>query len=132
MSILDDLFDFGKSKRLAFFNKVGEILHISNEISEKKKSLNKEEYNLLLEKKDEVFLSLGDFLYFMEKEDFSYEDIVTRCKSVSELDRKASVVEISTFLEGGHIVLCPDKNLCKKHKNAQDSKLRIVTLKVVD
>lgn len=127
-----NIFKSSAKRKGSLFAQIKKISEISSDISEKKVRLKKEEYSILNELQKEVYMSMTDFLNLMDKDDLSLDDIIKRCHHVSELTKTASVVEIDSVIEDGHIVLCPDKNNCEKHSNSKGSRLRIVTVRAID
>ena len=127
--LLQKLLGSNKNQRVKLLDDIKTISGLSDEIEKKRAKLYSTEYNALLEKKREVFISLGDFLDMMEIPNLSMQDIVKRCKHVSELDRHSSIVELYSITEDGHIVLCSDVHTCEKHKAYTGKKIRIATIR---
>ena len=113
------------------FDSIKQISTLSDEINKKQKILENKEYELILDKKDEMFISLNDFLEFTENSDVSLSDIILRFKHVSELAEGASIVEMFSIVEDDHIVLCRDVETCEKHKGYAGNKIRIATVRRV-
>ena len=128
----EKLFISQEKRKDKFFGQMKRVSELSSEIGSKKKLLKREEYDMILDKKDETYLSFTDFLELMDKKDLSIEDIVKKCHHISELDKKASVVELYSIVEDNHIVLCTDIHTCEKHKEYTGSKIRIVTMRAND
>lgn len=111
-------------------NTIKDVSTFTHIISTKKKELSSQEYALLLEQKEEVFLSLSDFLELVDAPDLKIEDILCRCKHASEISTKnTSVVNVYTIVEDDHIVLCKDVKSCKKHSSYQGDSIKIITVK---
>jgi hypothetical protein len=118
-----------KERRKRFFDKTKQLSILSDELAKKKKQLYNIEYESLLKKQDEVFISLKDFLELMEVSDLSIGDILKRCRHISEFDSESSIVEIYCIPEDNHLVLCEDTKSCEKHKNYSGNKLRISSVR---
>jgi len=129
-SILRKLTSSKKERRKRFFDKAKQLSVLSDEVAKKEKALCNAEYEALLEKGDEVFISLKDFLGLMEIPDISIHNILDKCRHISEFDSESSIVEVYCISEGGHLVLCEDITTCEKHKNYSGSKLRISSVRV--
>jgi len=120
-----------ESKEL--FESIKDISQLSNEISKQQRVLYNKEYDLLLKNKDEVFISLTDFLDLMEIENLTIKDIVEKCKHSSEVGSlQTSTVILHSVIEDDHIVLCRDIENCEKHKDQAARKIKIATIKMVD
>jgi len=123
---------FRRKGRVAkkFLDDVKMMNSLSNEIKTKQERLDTLEYHTLLEKKEEFYLSLSNFLELMEISNLGMQEILKRCKHVSELDGKScSVIEIHAVLEDNHIVLCPDVKECDKHKGMDSEKMKIAMIR---
>jgi hypothetical protein len=108
---------------------VGEVSEILDDLQHKKQELSNKEYSIILENKDNYYISLSDFLKLMEKKDLSIRDIVHSCKHITEMKNKVSAIEIAAISEDGHITLCPDTKKCDKHKNYAGGKIRVTTIR---
>lgn len=116
-----------------FFESIKDISQLSTEISKQQRTLHNKEYDLLLKNKDEVFISLTDFLNLMEIENLTIKDIITKCKHSSEVGiSQTSSVILHSIIEDDHIVLCRDIENCEKHKDHIAHKIKIATVKLVD
>lgn len=102
---------------------IKDIAHLSHDINTKSKVLHELEYCALLEHKNEVFLSLADFLDLMDKKDISIKDILTVCKHISKIDKsKFSFIDVYPLVEEDRIILST-----KKDSSYAGDKIRIVT-----
>ena len=110
---------------------VKRIHKLVDEINTRNKKIEDEQHRILIEQKDELFLSISDFFALMDKDDISMEDIMQRSTHITELKNKVSVMETYSFLEDDHLILCPNKKDCAKHKELPGSKIRITSIKVV-
>jgi len=129
LPFFEKLFVSQNKKAIKTFDDTRKMTIIQNEIVERRKELDEIEYAMLLEKKNEVFISLKDFLDLIELEDLSMDTILRKCKHISELDTKASVVEMYSIVENNHVVLCPDAKKCETHKSSPMNKIRIATIR---
>lgn len=113
-----------------YYKKLKVLSIMSDDINKKKEELDNLEYELLHEKKDEMFISLSDFLDLLVIKHLKIQDILTRCKHVSELDpTKNSAIEVYMIVENGHIVLCPDVKECETHMGYKGDKVKIVSVR---
>jgi len=129
LPLFEKLFVSQNKKASKTFDDAKKMTIIQNEIAERRKELDDIEYGMLLEKKDEVFISLKDFLDLIELEDLSMDIILKKCKHISEIDTKTSIVEMYSIVENNHIVLCPDAKKCETHKSSLMNKIRIATIR---
>jgi len=131
LPLLERLFVSQGKKAAKTFDDTRKMTVIQNAISKHRKELDEVEYGMLLEKKNEVFISLKDFLDLIELEDLSMDIILKKCKHISEIDTKSSVVEMYSIVENNHVVLCPDAKKCEIHKSSPMTKIRIATIRGV-
>ena len=113
------------------FSDIQQISVLSDKANGAKKQLEDAEYKILTEQKDEVYLSLGDFLELMESPGITISDIISKCKHACELQEDISAVELYSFVDGSHIVLCKDIKSCEEHEDYTGDKIRIVTARRV-
>lgn len=113
------------------FTTIEKISELSNKVNKQTKEMDEEEYHLIIEQKNDYYISLADFLKLIDKKDLSVRDISANCTHITELTNKVSVVEMYSIIEDGHIVLCADARKCDKHKAYAGDKLRIVSIKRV-
>ncbi len=125
---------FNKSESKKFLKKVQKLSELTNDLNIKKKELDSVEYELLLEHKDSVYISLHEFLNFMKKEkNLELKDIITSFKHIDELQSKG-VSAIEVFIipeEDGHLTICSDIKTCEKHNSYKGDPVRISTIKRV-
>jgi hypothetical protein len=131
-SLLDLLFprrrNLGDSKKLIQTMKKMSIL--SEEIMKKKGELDDIRFSMLVEKKEEMFISLADFLDLIGTENINIDSVIKKCKHLSELDpESSSVAEVFSIVENDHIILCPDTKNCEAHKNCKGDSIKIVMVK---
>ena len=122
---------FSSKKTKKFLKKVQNISKLTNKVNKTNKILEEEEFKLLLENKDDFYISLADIMELINTSNLKMPDIYKKCKHVGELDRKkCSVLEVYAVpTDDGHLLLCPDTKTCKKHKNFAGDKIRITTIK---
>lgn len=74
------------------FKKLKNQIEVSNQhtqaINEQKEKLDLFEFEILKEKSEEYYISFQDFLFFIENEQYSLRDILSRFKHIGELDKK--------------------------------------------
>jgi len=129
ITLLDKIFETKAKKSEKIFRDTKSIVGKQNEIAEQKKELDDLEYSIILEKKNEFFISLADFIDLMDMDDFSMNVILKKCKHSSELAATTSIVEVSALIEDEHIVLCLNPKKCELHKSKSMQKLRIATVR---
>lgn len=121
-----------ESRVTEFINTIKRISILTNDISKQKSKLADLEYELIIQNKNEVFISLGDFLEIMNKNDISIQDIITRCRHLSELNTAASsFINVYSIVEDDHLVLCPDVETCDRHKDYSGEKIKITTARIL-
>ena len=109
---------------------IKEISVLSDEINVKKQHINELEFSSLLDRKDEIYISLSDFLEFFNKDDIDIGILLSKYKHISEiLNVKSSTIDVYTIVEDDHVVLCPDVCSCQKHKKYKGDKIKITTVK---
>ena len=120
------------------FCNIQHISKLSNEIEQKKKQIDDIDYEMFNEQKDDVYISLTDFLELIDAPMISIEKVLSKFKHVCELNglykditKKVSVVEMYSVVEDSHIVLCSDPANCEEHKHFAGTKLRIITARRV-
>jgi hypothetical protein len=65
-----------------------EVFNTQSEIINKEKEkLDLFEYEILKEKESEYYISFQDFLFFLENDQYSLRDILSRFKHIGELDK---------------------------------------------
>jgi len=125
---------FSKTKKKlakSFVDHVSTISSLSDEMGKHKKELTEAEYRFILSDKENIFISLSDFLDIMYVSPLSMDMILKICKHRSEIKPEISeVIEIAAIPDGDHIVLCPDPTKCEQHKNYCGKPLRIITAKL--
>lgn len=131
LPLLTKLFGKNDSRAAKTFENAKKLSDLQNDIAAKKKELASMEYDMLLEQKNEVFISLKDFLELMELDDLSMDVILKRCKHISELDKKSSITELHSVVEDNHVVLCPNPKECERHKDKSMTKIRVATIRGV-
>ena len=115
------------------FDTIHDITCLSNDIIQKKKDLYSKEYELLLKNKEDVFISLKDFLDLMDIDNLTIKDILVKCKHSSNIHTQAtSSVVLHSIVEDDHIVLCRDIKNCDKHKDCVADKIRITSIRLVN
>ncbi len=113
-----------------YYKKLKVLSIMSDDLNKRKEEIDNLEYQLLHEKKDEMFISFADFLDLLVVKNLKIQDILDKCKHVTELDpSKSSVIEVYMIVEKGHIVLCPDIKECEAHKNYKGDKVKIVSVR---
>lgn len=125
--IFKNLFKIGKRNR-DWTDSIKLISRLSDEINSKTEKLHDVQFNMMLDKKDEMFISLADFVELMSVDSLSVADILKKCRHVKEISSIAcSSVEAYPIIENDHVVLCPGD--CDRHKSYKGSKLKIVSIK---
>ena len=120
----------GSDKQEKIVEDLASISKITDDIGHKVEEVNAIEIDMLLEKKDEYFLSLNDFMKIIDLEDWRFSDIVSKFVHLSDLNSSLfSVVNMSAISEEGHIVLCPDPKTCRKHRKYKGDTLSIASLR---
>lgn len=110
--------------------KIMSVINLGTTIKTKQKELDDLELTMALDKKEELFLSFNNFLELMETSDLSISAVLKKCQHVSELDpTNSSTVNMDTFIEDDHVVLCHDKENCLKHKDGVSNILRITSIR---
>lgn len=103
---------------------------LSEEINLKKQEMDHVNYNYYLENKEDMYISLSDFMNLVETPNLSTDILISKCRHVSELGgMKSSTIDVFTIIEDDHVILCPDVNNCEKHKGYVGSKIRITTVR---
>ena len=106
------------------------ISNLTDDINKKSKQLAEKEYEILLRNKDEVFISLADFLNLIDIKNLTIKDIISYCTHASEIKTNdASVVELYAITDTNHIILCSDTTTCEIHKKYKGNKIKIITLR---
>lgn len=122
----------GITKNLSeiLIKKIMNVINLGTTINTKQKELDDLELSMAVEKKDELYLSFGSFLELMDVADFSISAILKKCQHITELDPTSSnTVNMDTFIEDDHVVLCHDKDNCLKHKDEDSNILRITSIR---
>lgn len=103
---------------------------LSNTLNKTKKELKHVSFELLNTKKDEMFISFADFISIINSDTFNIEDFFTSFVHKDEISNniKTSFIEVYPIVEDGHVILCPDIESCKKHKNNDVTKIKIVSI----
>lgn len=107
-------------------SQIKDIAKLSDDINKKTKELSEKEYNFLLEHKEEVFISLDQFLELMDKKDLDIKDILLSCKHVSDIDSsKFSYIDVYPIIEDTKIILSTEQV-----DSYKGDKIRIVTARI--
>ena len=131
--IFSNLFSSKKSKNknaAKFYEDIQTLTDKTVSIATQQQEVEDLKYKMLLDNKDETFISLKDFLELMDLKGLTMNDILSKCVHVSDLDTNSSVVEMAAVIEDDHIVLCKNLYKCEKHRNSKPAKLRITTVGV--
>lgn len=112
-----------------FLQKAERIITLANAIEDKKKALSEAEYKLLSENKDDVFISLRNFLEIIESSHISMEEVLKKCQHRHELSGESVALAVDAFVENNHLIFCIDKLNCLQHKDVVSSKVNLVTLR---
>ena len=109
---------------------VKEISELSEEVNVKKKKLEQLEYKNLLEMKEDIYVSLSDFLEFYSNTSLGSDLFIAKGKHLAELNgTKNSTIEVYSIVEDGHVVLCPDTCTCEQHKKYKGDKIKITMIR---
>src|SRR5271157_5984391 len=100
-AFLSKLFSTNKSTNATnFFDKVKRISLLTDQIEKNKSSLEELEYDLVYKNKDEMYISLTDFLKLVDNPKISIRDITNACKHISEINKKDfSIISIYSVVE---------------------------------
>jgi len=123
---------FKKTESSKFLKKVKEISILSHEVNKKKKELDSVEFELLMESKDEVYISLADFLKITEsKKTLELKDILLSFEHIDDIKQTGrSAIEVYLIPDDdNHLVICSDVKKCDKHKDFKGDPVRINTIK---
>jgi hypothetical protein len=113
-----------------FVKNITKMSSLSEEIKIRANELNTIEYNILLEDKDNVYISLSDFIDITKVSNIKIEDVILKFKHITELKTEnSSTIEIYAIPEDGHIVLCPDIKECERHKDYKGEKTKITSIR---
>jgi len=124
------LFSRKEDKVQNLIDTIKRISIISDEVAKKKSKLDELEYDLMVNNKDEMFISLADFMELINKPNLTIKDIMVSCKHVSELSKlPISFINVHSIVENDHVVLCPDAKECELHKDYEGSKIKITMVK---
>jgi hypothetical protein len=115
-----------------WISNVKKVSKLSHDIAEKVSELSDIENELFLKNKNELYISVIDFLDLMSKDGkVTIKDIFQICKHASEISTtKTSIIEVYPIVEQDHIVLCPDIKECEVHKNYKGEKIKIVSVRL--
>ena len=103
---------------------------LSEEVNEKKEELRGLNYKNLLEKKDEMYISVKDFVEFFDTTEIGLDTFFSKFKHVTEINKiKSTTIDVYTIVEDEHVVLCPDVKACEKHKGYKGDKIKITTIR---
>jgi len=107
-------------------NNIKDMAKLSDETNKKNHELNELQYKMLLEKKDEVFISLSDFLMLIDKNNIKLSDILQSCKHFSEIDSsKFSYIDVYPIIEDDKIILSTSEQPTYK-----GDKIRLITMRL--
>jgi hypothetical protein len=123
---------FNRKERSAktFIKNVTKMSFLSEEIKSKVNELNNIEYAVLLEDKDNVYISLSDFIDIIKVSNIKIEDVISKFKHITELKTDhSSTIELYAIPEDDHIVLCPDIKECDRHKDYKGEKTKITSIR---
>ena len=123
---------FKKSDSNKFLKKVHTLTTLSDEVNRKKKEMSTIEYELLMENKDVAYISLAEFLKFINKGGaLDLNDILSSFRHINDLKETGkTAIEIYAIPSSeGHITLCSDIKNCEIHKNYKGDPLLISTIK---
>lgn len=119
-----------KQKPDWWIEKLKNISILSNSLKKTKKELKNVSFELLNNKKDEMFISFSDFISIINNYDFNIEDFFSSFLHKDEICKqtKTSFIEVYPIVEDGHVILCPDITSCEKHNNIEVDKIKIVSI----
>jgi len=96
----------------------------------KENMLNKK-YKMYMQNSDKIYITLQDFMNFIEDDSITTEDILNSCRTLAEIQSgKIDYIDVWAISEDNHIILCADKTKCKQHKDSTMSKIRISTIQI--
>ncbi|HRT69640.1 MAG TPA: hypothetical protein P5173_05445 [Bacilli bacterium] len=105
------------------------IVDLRYAIENQKQQLADAEYKLLVENKDDIFLSLSDFLEIMKEPNISIQTVLLKCKHRAEISESVKYFDVDVYTDSSHIIICLDKENCDHHRNEISNPLKLVTLK---
>ena len=107
MNWIRSLFVGNKKNTESVVSKIREMALLSNDIIMKRKKLDTLEYDIMLENKEEMYISLASFLFLMNKVDsLSITDIIKECKHVTEIKTEnTSFIEAYPLLKNDQLIL---------------------------
>jgi hypothetical protein len=134
INIFDIFFSTNKKKSKQFskwFSGISNIVRLSNNIEELSTKLDDEIINTYSESSKDLYISLEDFFTIFNSDvDMSMSDIIKMFKHLSEISGAfSSFMEVTPIIEDEHIILCPSKDTCDKHKNTLGKKIKIVMVR---
>ena len=112
-----------------FLKRIERVIALSQSIEEEKRNLLEAEYKIVSENKNDVFISLKDFMDIIDSNDVSMENILQKCKHRKELSGEVSYFPVDAYVEDNHLVFCMDKENCERHKNSVSNKINLITLR---
>ena len=129
---LFNLFDsFKKPANTSILTGLKEISKLTHSINSQKKKLELLEEKYILEKKEEYYISLEEFLSILDLEKVpSLSELMKKFKHASELGHlKYSTVSVYPIIEDDHIILCTNPKECEKHKDFKGDPILITTIR---
>lgn len=91
-------------------------------------------FDLAIEKRKELFVSLDSILTILQTtQDFTVENIISKCRHISELTGHGTQTTVYAIPseDGDHITLCQDIATCSIHKGISADKIQLTMLKKV-
>lgn len=130
LPFLRKLFSVKTVNAKKFLSIVKEMTVLDKEINSKQTQLEEIEFSLITAQKEDVYISLADFLGLINSNELSIKAIISKCKHISELNSLSfSTVDVYPIIENDHIVLCPDVKECKQHKDFKGEKIKIISIR---
>ena len=115
-----------------FLGKVKKISKLTDSINKQSKKLESEEYNLILESKEDIYISLESFLNIIDRaNNLTMTDIMEKCVHITDLkDSDVAYIDVYAISDNdGHVVLCANPSKCDVHKDYDGDPIRIISLR---
>jgi len=125
------LFKKNNNQAKDIIEKISKISILTDEISNKNKELLSIQSDIYLKNKKDLYISLNDIIEIINSNSTDLNDIIKKCKHISEINSVvSSYIDVHAIVENNHVVLCPDISTCSIHNKYSGSKLRIASVKI--
>ena len=131
LPFLEKIFSKKDNRSKIFLDRMKTMSNLSTDINTKKQQLNDVTTHVALENKNDLFISLAEFLQIMEQQDFDMSYLLSKFKHVTEISsQNYSTIDVYPIVEDNHIVLCPDISNCDIHNGKyKGDALKIVSVR---